>query len=123
MTVVRDLIVGAIGALAIGVTCSAPKKAPSHTRKRPRIWEWSRGLAGISYSLYLLHMPVIAFIHAGVYRQTGTKWYPDLPHAVLGFGVLALCILYAYVVASCTERYTDRVRKFMLQSLTSRTAG
>jgi peptidoglycan/LPS O-acetylase OafA/YrhL len=67
-------------------------------------------LAHGSYSLYAIHLPILAFVAAAVIGRADRRWFPDLLHlgaAALVFMVVALA---AWGFASCTEARTHQVR-------------
>jgi peptidoglycan/LPS O-acetylase OafA/YrhL len=68
----------------------------------------ARGLAGFSYTLYVVHLPALVFISAWLVPQR--RWQPDGVHVAIVVG-LGLCALaYASVIARMTEYRTDAVR-------------
>jgi peptidoglycan/LPS O-acetylase OafA/YrhL len=72
----------------------------------------SKTLASFSYTLYVVHMPVLVFLRASLLPDA--PWSPDPLH--VGFGVvIALgCIAYAYAISRVTEAKTDLVRDKVL---------
>lgn len=75
-----------------------------------------RGLARFSFSLYVLHMPVLMLLTA---MTAGERvWSPkDVRHDGLAMAVLAVVLLCAYLVAFVTEFRTDRVREWVERTL------
>lgn len=71
-----------------------------------------RGFADFSYTLYLVHMPLLVFVHARLSMSTHRKWEPDALHMLYGVGLTLLVVAYAWLVAQFTERQTGRVRAF-----------
>jgi peptidoglycan/LPS O-acetylase OafA/YrhL len=75
----------------------------------------AQGLAGFSYSLYVLHFPLLLFLRARI-APTG-KWQPDAVHlgywSILGAAVLA----YSWFISMFTERRTKAVRNWMRRLL------
>jgi peptidoglycan/LPS O-acetylase OafA/YrhL len=71
---------------------------------------FSTRLAGFSFSLYVLHFPVLMAIYAMVVARSD-RWTPDAKHllaaTVIGLGVLA----YAMVMSRLTEDNTGKVRR------------
>jgi peptidoglycan/LPS O-acetylase OafA/YrhL len=65
-------------------------------------------LAGFTYTLYLVHFPIIVFFSAACIRAE--RWDPTATHVLaamsLGLGILA----FSYLLARVTERKTDSVR-------------
>lgn len=78
----------------------------------------SRGLAGCSYSLYLVHYPMLAFMAAWLGANGG--WPPYAKFFWMGFGLSMLATAYGYGVAACSERHNDRVRRWVEQRLSAR---
>jgi peptidoglycan/LPS O-acetylase OafA/YrhL len=68
----------------------------------------ARGLAGFSYTLYVVHLPALVFISAWLVPQR--RWQPDAVHVaiVVALGICALA--YALAIARLTEYRTDVVR-------------
>jgi peptidoglycan/LPS O-acetylase OafA/YrhL len=69
----------------------------------------SRGLSEFSYTLYLVHFPLLAFI---VFAWlTPRQWRLDLASATIFAALLIATILFAQAFWWCFERNTDRVRE------------
>ena len=74
-----------------------------------------------SYSLYAIHLPILAFVAAAVIGRADRRWFPDPLHlgaAALVFMVVALA---AWGFASRTEARTNQVRSALRRMPTSRT--
>jgi len=98
----HDFVVGVASVALIYALLRSP--ARSTVGLYPRT---ARRLASLSYTLYVVHLPVLAFLSAWLARQ---RWQPDAIHIVAG-GVFAICILaYAFVIAHFTEYRTSAVR-------------
>ena len=70
---------------------------------------FSAGLSEMSYSLYLVHFPLLAFIFFCFFD--GKKFSPDTPSYLWFVSLLALCVAYGGAIWWCFERNTDRLRK------------
>jgi peptidoglycan/LPS O-acetylase OafA/YrhL len=68
-------------------------------------------LAGFSYSLYVLHFPLLLFVRAWV--APTQKWQPDPRHLLCGVAAGAAALGYAWLVAFVTEGRTRAVRDWM----------
>ncbi len=80
----------------------------------PLLWI-SRRLAGCSYTLYLVHFPLIAFL--ATFLLPGPQWHPDAPHLLILAGLSLLILLYALLIASLTEAHNDAVRSWVERRL------
>jgi peptidoglycan/LPS O-acetylase OafA/YrhL len=79
----------------------------------PQIWS-TRGvrlLAKFSYTLYLIHIPILTFV--GVCLVQDQYWQPTIQHLALAFVLWIAIIAFAYLIASLTEFRTDKVRRWV----------
>lgn len=72
-------------------------------------------LAGFSYSLYVLHFPLLLFLRA--WLTPPNRWQPDPTHLCYGvaLGVVTLC--FAWLVSVFTESKTHVARRWMKNAL------
>ncbi len=73
----------------------------------------AKTLAGFSYTLYLTHFPALLLLRAVLDPQG--NWQPDVKHFLYGLALAMLALVYAYVVAECTEVRTATVRRLITQ--------
>lgn len=79
---------------------------------RPSLGErTSRELARFSYTLYVVHMPLLVLVTALIVGDR--RWVPNLPHVLEAVAVLILALAYAYGVAVLTEFRTDIWRRWV----------
>ena len=71
--------------------------------------------AGISYTLYLVHFPLVAFLAAACFRSAA-PWAVTPLTVLATFGISALTVLYAVVVWLPFERNTRRIRERIMPS-------
>jgi peptidoglycan/LPS O-acetylase OafA/YrhL len=71
----------------------------------------ARGSARFSYSLYVVHLPLVIFAASLLVHDS--RWIPDVRHIVTGLAVLALIIAYAWSFAWLFEFRTDVVRAWI----------
>ena len=83
-----------------------------------RAWSASRGakaatwLAGFSYSLYLFHYAVVAFVHACLVGSE--RWVPTTSTVLAGVGItFGIALLWCYPLSLVTERHTTRLRSWL----------
>jgi peptidoglycan/LPS O-acetylase OafA/YrhL len=79
---------------------------------------FAKGLAGMSYTLYVIHMALLVFLRAALLPNA--PWSPDAFHMAAGAALVCLSLAYAAGVARLTERHTDAVRAFVWQRLRPR---
>lgn len=79
----------------------------------PWLKRWSASLAGYSYSLYLVHFPLLVFMHALVYDRSPEKWLPTAGHILQASGLFAGVLFYSWCVSFLTERRTKNVRDWL----------
>jgi peptidoglycan/LPS O-acetylase OafA/YrhL len=75
-------------------------------------------MAGFSYTLYLVHMPMLMFLTALLVGET--RWLPDAKHIAIALVALLFVIGCAYLVARATEFRTTRVRDRLMGLLPKR---
>jgi peptidoglycan/LPS O-acetylase OafA/YrhL len=78
----------------------------------------SKSLANFSYTLYVVHMPVLVFLRAALLPDT--PWLPDLGHISFGVAIALGCVIYAYLLSRLTEAQTDLVRDKLMNALAPR---
>lgn len=97
-----DLLIGvSVAALVAGL---ASRASTSHLYGLV-----SAGMSEISYTLYLVHFPVMAFLFFVFFK--GSQIAPSSTTALWFTGALLLTIIYSAVIWWLFERNTDRVRK------------
>jgi peptidoglycan/LPS O-acetylase OafA/YrhL len=105
-----DLAVGAPFALLVYAIVGETKaEAPSSYCRV------SRFLADSSYTLYLLHVPALAFMRAALLNGP-ERWQPDLPHLAAAFALGLAVLPYVYLIARLTEGRTEAVRAFVARA-------
>jgi peptidoglycan/LPS O-acetylase OafA/YrhL len=84
--------------------------APNHWFNRAK-----SGIANLSFSLYLLHMPILALAGAAI-LSSGTRWTPTLPHAAAWLGLSAAIVVVAYGHSLLFERPVKAVRERVMRA-------
>lgn len=85
----------------------------------PNDADWFHRISGamseISYTLYLVHFPFLAWIFFTVFQ--GRQVVPDFPGMALYVGLLLAVLAYASLTWWCFERNTDRIRAWISGAL------
>jgi peptidoglycan/LPS O-acetylase OafA/YrhL len=69
-------------------------------------------LAGLSYTLYVVHMPFLTFLRAALIPAE--PWGPSALAVATGAVITAAAVAYAMLIWFCTEARTDVVRNALL---------
>ena len=67
--------------------------------------------ADSSYSLYAVHLPIVALAAAILVPDAARRWEPTPAHWAAAFGIVAVMLVIGWLVATATELRTDRVRR------------
>ena len=114
-----DCALGVVTALLVLLVLARTRSGGAEGN--PRYGEFTTRLAGFSYTLYLIHFPIVVFVSSalvGLQRWQPTPFSLGLV-ALLGCAITAL----AYGIAQLTERHTEAVRRkaeTLLESIRSR---
>ncbi len=106
----QDFILGIVSAILIYVLLQ--DKTPSNNGLYKK---FSYTISSFSYTLYLVHLPVLIFCQA--WLITNNRWQPNLFYLSMGVILLVIVNLYAFAMAQITEGKTDQVRKFVLEKI------
>jgi len=96
-----------------------------HSEIFERLGRFNRFMADFSYSLYLIHFPLMLFV-LGALHWTG--WFAQIAEGyrptsgeglLIYFGVILLVYLSAWVFSQVTERQTGKIRRMLKNRLTS----
>jgi peptidoglycan/LPS O-acetylase OafA/YrhL len=101
---ILDYLLTVATGILLWVLLSATSRAPNNL-----LVNAIRIMARGSFSLYILHMPVLAFVAA--YLVGDARWQPTSAHVAAGMAILACTIMYSFVIAYFTEFRTDVVRR------------
>ena len=77
----------------------------------------AKTFAGFSYTLYVVHFPLLLFIRAK--WQHSFRWQPDMLHLAYGSSIIAAVMVYAFGVARLTESNTASVRGWIRNQIAS----
>lgn len=69
---------------------------------------FSHTIAGFSYTLYVVHLPLLVFIRA--YLVHSSRWQPTIFNLGLGLFICAIVFVYAFTISCFTEAKTDKIR-------------
>jgi peptidoglycan/LPS O-acetylase OafA/YrhL len=74
-------------------------------------------LSSVSYSLYLLHMPLLVFIASLVFENSSLRWTPDPKHFAIALSLGLLVFGYSIFIWFFTENKTARIRSWVSSRL------
>lgn len=86
----------------------------------PSVTRLSKSAAGFSYSLYLLHLPPLVFLHAYLHTLQPQKWQPTAQTLLLGLLATVGVTTYAWFISVLTEARTAQLRSFVVRRTKSR---
>jgi peptidoglycan/LPS O-acetylase OafA/YrhL len=87
-------------------------------REEAAVVRVARRTAGFSYTLYLVHNPILVFL--AVYSGDDSFWQPDVAHVAKGLALLAVIVGYSWLIWLVTEARTDSVRRWVERALPQR---
>jgi len=103
-----EVLIGLACALAIYAGLSAEP-----TERLTRIMRPFHGLSAVSYSVYLLHTPLLVFIASLLFTSNAERWDPDPANLALAvpiaLGVFGYCVLVWFL----TEHRTNDLRRWL----------
>ena len=105
----RDLVSGALMLVVVAIA-AAMRGTPTRVFARA-----SGALAAISYSLYLVHVPLFVFLAAAL--GVPPQWAPSPAAFVRVAAVIAVTLVYAIAIWFFIERRTPRVRAAFMRAL------
>jgi peptidoglycan/LPS O-acetylase OafA/YrhL len=107
LPVVSDYLLAGVTIIFLWTLLSASQPAPQNSITVC----FCRGIARFSYTLYVVHLPLLALVAALIVGNQ--HWQPTFLHIAAAIGVLAATIGYAYGIASLTEFHTDSARRWV----------
>ena len=117
VTLVYDLALA--GAFAAVLWAAGRPGSEESSQEHPPL---AARLAGFSYSLYLIHVPVCFLIAAAVLQRyaTAQRLQPQPATYALYAVSLALAVLMAFLISRVTEARTDDIRHWLARRLSGR---
>jgi peptidoglycan/LPS O-acetylase OafA/YrhL len=104
--------------LAVGIASTVFILAVLRNNARSGSGLYSRaahGLAGFSYTLYLVHLPALIFVSA--WLVPGRRWHPDAFNVAKIAAIGSCALAYAFVIARLTEYRTGAVRARVIAAI------
>ena len=108
----------------IGIACALAVYAGLSAEPSERLTQILRplqGLSAVSYSVYLLHMPLLVFIASLLFTSNADRWDPDFAHLAVAVPIAILVFGYCLLVWFFTEYRTLALRKWLGGLRTART--
>jgi peptidoglycan/LPS O-acetylase OafA/YrhL len=106
-----DVIVGAVFSVLIYLIVSVPHESlDDRTTKRGVV---ATRLAAFSFTIYLVHLPLLVFIRAGTQHHGIPLWQPTILHIGTAALIAVVVVSVAYGFSLGTEAQTDRARSWI----------
>jgi peptidoglycan/LPS O-acetylase OafA/YrhL len=105
-----DIVVGTVFAVALFGVLQIDFRTRHSFYSRLTHW-----CAGFSYSLYVLHFPLLLLVRAWLVPVQ--RWQPDVSHVFRGALVGAAVLTFAWLVSLATENKTHLVREWMKRAV------
>jgi peptidoglycan/LPS O-acetylase OafA/YrhL len=103
-----DLVTGILFAGLIYLIVQSPRRASDD--QGTRVGTVASHLAAFSFTLYLVHLPVLVFVRAGLQDHGAALWQPTVSHLMIAAVMVIGVVLVAFAVSLVTEAQTDRLR-------------
>jgi peptidoglycan/LPS O-acetylase OafA/YrhL len=103
-----DLVTGVLFAGVIYLVIQSPRRASDDLGTRTG--NVASHLAAFSFTLYLVHLPVLVFVRAGMQDNGTALWQPTVAHLMIAATMVIGVVLIAFAVSLVTEAQTDRLR-------------
>ena len=100
----------------IGITCALAIYAglsAEPSEQLTRILRPFHRLSAVSYSVYLLHTPLLVFIASLLFTSNADRWDPDLVHLAMAAPIALVVFGYCLLVWFCTEHRTNDLRRWL----------
>ncbi len=107
----------------LGLACACVIYFALAIQPRPLVAAWAGFFSKFSYSVYLLHLPLIILLAAIFIGTDARRLPPSLLSILLMTAVIAGSYLYAYGVFLLTENNTSRLRRWLKSRLPSSENG
>jgi peptidoglycan/LPS O-acetylase OafA/YrhL len=106
-----DLVTGILFAGLIYLVVQSPRRASDD--QGTRVGTVASHLAAFSFTLYLVHLPVLVFVRAGMHDHGAALWQPTVAHLMIAAAIVIGVVLVAFAISLVTEAQTDRVRTWV----------
>lgn len=100
----------------IGIACALAVYAglsAEPSERLTRILRPLQGLSAVSYSVYLLHTPLLVFIASLLFNSNANRWDPNPAHLAIAVPIALVVFGYCLLVWFFTEHRTNALRKWL----------
>jgi peptidoglycan/LPS O-acetylase OafA/YrhL len=113
--------IGADSLMGCAVTGVIYVLVHSSRQHLPATYVWTaRLLSRSSYTLYLVHLPLLVFLAGWI---APVRWVPDLRHLSAGLGIFVVVMVYAHLVWFFFEKRTRAIREWLMPWLVGCSPG
>ncbi|OIP68707.1 MAG: hypothetical protein AUK48_15605 [Oscillatoriales cyanobacterium CG2_30_44_21] len=109
-----EILVSSLFSFVIYLTLLSSHTNVAKSESFPLFEFISAKISGFSYTLYLVHTPIINFLtYISTLIGFGVKWLPSSDRILYHFFMSILIIFYAFAVSEITEKNTSKARNFI----------
>ena len=107
----------------VGASCAVAVYCGLSAKASDRLSQWTRPLkplSAVSYSVYLLHVPLLVFVASLLFQDNADRWNPDARHFAIAIPIAVVTLSYCVLVWYFTERRTNDLRSWLTSALSRR---
>lgn len=71
-------------------------------------------ISSFSYTLYVVHSPILVFLYGWAISRGFIKWQPRISDIILGIGITVGIMFYAWLISYITEAKTKTFRRIVM---------
>jgi peptidoglycan/LPS O-acetylase OafA/YrhL len=110
-----DFVTGILFACVIYLVVQSPRRVGDD--QGTRVGTVASRLAAFSFTLYLVHLPVLVFVRADLQDHGTALWQPTVTHLIIAAAMVIAVVLAAFAVSLVTEAQTDRLRMWVSRTI------
>lgn len=103
----------------VGASCAVAVYCGLSAKPSDRLTRWTRPLkplSAVSYSVYLLHVPILVFVASLLFQDNADRWNPNGRHFAIAIPIAVVTLGYCVFVWYFTERRTTDLRRWLMSA-------